>query len=245
MFNLDEAIAQWRRQMLAAGIKTRGLLDELESHFREDVERQVRAGSNVQQAFEAAARRIGRASALEAEFAKVARLKEARQGKVIGIACCAFAGLFSLLLGPRFLTIDELSMAERMWGWAAVAVTVLSVVSFRFSYKFLPVIRDRGIRMAVGIACGLAGVGWILVFGNLLSDVIVPRMLGGADSSALADSARGSVLIGLKAIPPGGHEPVFTIAISILWAMAFTAVLGGIAYGLEEAARRQTTAADS
>ena len=92
------------------------------------------------------------------------------------------------------------------------------------------------------MACGLAGAVWILVFGILLADVIVPHLFGGA---GLADGVRGSVIIGLKDIPPAGHEPVFIMAISILWAMALTAVLGGIAYGLEEAARRRTATVDS
>src|SRR6267154_3427870 len=53
MFDLDQAIAQWRRQMLAAGIKTPVTLDELESHLRDDVEQQVQSGWEVQPAFEA------------------------------------------------------------------------------------------------------------------------------------------------------------------------------------------------
>lgn len=245
MFNLDQAIAEWRRQMLAAGIKTPRPLEELESHLREDVDDQMRSGVNAQPAFATAVQRLGQACLLKAEFAKSGGLKEARPGKVIGIACCTFAGLFSLFLGPRFLTIRELSMAERMWGLAAVALTVLSLVSFRFSYKFLPVISDRRVRMTVGVACGLTGAVWLLVFGKLLPDVIVPHILGDANGAAFADSVRGSVIIGFKNIPPGGHEPVFLLAIAILWAMALTAALGGIAYGLEEAARRRTTTADS
>jgi hypothetical protein len=70
MFNLDQSIAEWRRQMLAAGIKTPAL-DELESHLRDDVEMQMRSGSDPQQAFDAAIRRIGQTNALIAEFRKV------------------------------------------------------------------------------------------------------------------------------------------------------------------------------
>jgi hypothetical protein len=44
MFNLDQAIADWRRQMLAAGIKTPVPLEELEIHLREDVEQQMQSG---------------------------------------------------------------------------------------------------------------------------------------------------------------------------------------------------------
>src|SRR2546428_7761154 len=71
MFNLDQAIADWRRQMLAAGIKTPVPLNELESHLRDDVEQQVRSGVNAQPAFESAVQRIGQAGALKGEFAKV------------------------------------------------------------------------------------------------------------------------------------------------------------------------------
>lgn len=43
MFDLEQAIARRRRQMIAGGIKVTEALDELESHLREDVERQGRA----------------------------------------------------------------------------------------------------------------------------------------------------------------------------------------------------------
>ena len=71
MFDLEESIAQWRRQMLVAGIKTKSL-DELESHLREEVEKQIKAGQKPKQAFEIAAEEIGRPAMLKAEFAKVA-----------------------------------------------------------------------------------------------------------------------------------------------------------------------------
>lgn len=77
MFELDKAIADWRRQMIAEGIKTPVLLDELESHLQEDVECQVRAGTNVEQAFHAAVRRLGQSSALTDEFSKVGETNEA------------------------------------------------------------------------------------------------------------------------------------------------------------------------
>ncbi len=52
MFDLEQAISNWRRQMLAAGIKTPAPLEELENHLREDFEQQARSGSSTQQAFE-------------------------------------------------------------------------------------------------------------------------------------------------------------------------------------------------
>ena len=234
MFNLDQAITEWRRRMIAGGIKAPSVLDELESHLREDVERQMRPALNQEQAFEAAVRRIGQSDLLKAEFVKIDGLKKVRPGQVIGIACSVFAGLYSLLLVPHLFTIHELTPGQRILGLAAVALTLLSVASLRFSYRYLPAIRNPRARKTAGIVCGLAGLAWVLIFANLLPNVIVPFFL---NSGASADSIRGSVLLGLRHASPEGFWAVFMIGISLLWALALAAVLGGIAYGLEEAAR--------
>jgi hypothetical protein len=68
MFDLEESVAEWRWEMMAAGIKAPVPLDELELHLRDDVEEQMRASAEAQAAFEAAVRRIGRASEIEREF---------------------------------------------------------------------------------------------------------------------------------------------------------------------------------
>jgi hypothetical protein len=70
MFNLEEAITDWRQQMLAAGIKTPVPLEELESHLREEIGQQTAAGLDEQAAFNLAVRQTGRAEVLKTEFAK-------------------------------------------------------------------------------------------------------------------------------------------------------------------------------
>ena len=237
MFNLDQAIVEWRKGMAAGGIKTTAVLDELECHLREDMEQQVKAGASQMRAFDAAVNRIGKSDLLKAEFAKVAGAKQARTGKIIGMACCVFAGLYSMALAPHLFTIDELSPAQRILGLSAVALTFLSIVSWRFSYKYLPVIRNQHTRRIAAIICGAAGLAWLLIFSNLLPNVIVPHFM---ENGASAESIRGSVLIGLRQATPDGFAAVFAIGISLLWAMTIAAILGGIAYGLEEAARRDT-----
>jgi hypothetical protein len=224
MFNLDQAIIEWRQKIIATGLNTPAVLDELESHLREDVERQIKAGMETAAAFEAAERRIGKSDLLKEEFAKVTGGKEARSGKVIGIACGLVALPLSVLAVPTFLTIPELPLRERLLGMAAVSLTFFSIVSWRFSYRFLPVIRNRNTRSATAIGCGLAGLVWLCLFGALLPTVIVPHLFAGTD-----------------AIPSDGVAPIFTMGISMLWAMALTAALGGIAYGLERAARYHHT----
>lgn len=76
MFNLDQSIAEWRRQMVAGGIKSPQVLDELESHLRDDVEEQMRVGASALLAFETAVQRLGPAGVLECEFEKVGEARE-------------------------------------------------------------------------------------------------------------------------------------------------------------------------
>lgn len=73
MFDLEQAIAEWRKQMLAAGIKTPVPLEELESHLRDDVEAQIDSRTDAQRAFEFAAQRIGSAPELRGEFQQANR----------------------------------------------------------------------------------------------------------------------------------------------------------------------------
>ncbi len=70
-FNLDQAIQEWRRKLRKAGLKDLELLNELESHLRDDVEQAVRDGLGAQQAFQAAMHKLGQAHALNDEFEKV------------------------------------------------------------------------------------------------------------------------------------------------------------------------------
>jgi hypothetical protein len=78
MFNLDQAIAQWRRQMIDGGITRVDLVDELESHLRDAVEEQARSGLNIEQSFQRAAEEIGACDRLRVEFAKLRTTKEDR-----------------------------------------------------------------------------------------------------------------------------------------------------------------------
>jgi hypothetical protein len=71
MFDLERAISEWRRQMLAAGIKKPMTLDELESHLREDIHAFVSAGKSADEAFRLAVSRLGGPGPLLTEFNKL------------------------------------------------------------------------------------------------------------------------------------------------------------------------------
>jgi len=115
MFNLEQSIADWREQMLAAGIKTPVPLDELEIHLREEMERQMKSGLNEQKAFEISVPRIGQPEALDSEFKKSERAFMSRPVKIC-------AGIIGMLVGmaltiPGFVQLrDELVMADGKFG---------------------------------------------------------------------------------------------------------------------------------
>jgi hypothetical protein len=73
MFNLDEAITEWRRQMAADGNKNATILDELESHLREDICARLEAGDSETRAFVKAFASIGNPSVVRKEFNKISR----------------------------------------------------------------------------------------------------------------------------------------------------------------------------
>ncbi len=93
MFNLEQSIANWRQQMLAAGIKAPVPLEELENHLREEIERQTNLGLNAQSAFEISARQIGQPKALNNEFKKGERTLMKRTLIIL-------LGIFAVLFGP-------------------------------------------------------------------------------------------------------------------------------------------------
>jgi len=127
MFDLEQAISDWRRQMLAAGIKTPVPLEELESHLREDVEQQTQSGVPAQVAFDDAVQRIGQSDGLRTEFAKVRGPNETieRMKRVVLI----LAGIPNLSLATNMNTSNSNPNIEPAWatylkavGFAAPAV---------------------------------------------------------------------------------------------------------------------------
>lgn len=71
MFNLEQSIAEWRKEMLAAGIQSPMPLEELENHLREEIEQQVKSGLDELSAFHLAVQRVGTPGSLQTEFRKL------------------------------------------------------------------------------------------------------------------------------------------------------------------------------
>jgi len=71
MFDLNDAVAEWRRKLQQGAMIETENLDELESHLRDEVERLARSGTSEEEAFQIALRRLGDSHKLCEEFSKV------------------------------------------------------------------------------------------------------------------------------------------------------------------------------
>jgi uncharacterized membrane protein len=121
MFDSEKAITDWRRRMLAAGIKTPVPLEELESHLRGEIERQMKSGMNAQRAFGEAIQQIGPPNALQSEFQKANALTVERK-RPIAIA----AGVLTVFVG--FILVWATVVQSRDMGRTANEVVVLFVL---------------------------------------------------------------------------------------------------------------------
>jgi hypothetical protein len=138
MFDLEQAVADWRRQMLAAGIQTPVPLEELEIHLRDEIERQVKSGMRQQKAFELATRQIGQAGVLKKEFKKV---RAERWNHSLAIAAWA-AFVISFFLPsyhiPDFMTLPGYMCAlvqDAVWtqamrgDWTSIHLELLTLAN--------------------------------------------------------------------------------------------------------------------
>jgi hypothetical protein len=178
--------------MSDGGIQAPALLDELENHLREDVEQQIRSGASMHQAFETAVRRIGQASELKMEFARVSEAPPG-PGTLMGVVCVLFVGFILLLSGFTFFEM-EMSVGEQIVAYAAVAFSLLVACGWRYAIPFLPVISNKRKRMVVGAVCILSG----FLCASFFCNVILPPFERNHDGQ----------------IPAIGFWAVFPIAVS-------------------------------
>jgi hypothetical protein len=122
MFNLEQSIAEWRRQMLAAGIKTPVPLEELEIHLREEIEWQTKSGLKEQKAFEVSVQRIGQPKMLNSEFKK-------SEKKFMKRTLIILIGIFAVLFGPAvFLPALAKHRQIEVWNSEVVVPMVVGVI---------------------------------------------------------------------------------------------------------------------
>ena len=115
MFNLEEKISEWRKQMLTAGIQTPVPLEELENHLREEIERQMRSGVDSQPAFEIAAKQIGQPEPIKAEFKKssgflgsLGENRQARINRTFALLWLAYSSWGFFIISAPFARLTDL-----------------------------------------------------------------------------------------------------------------------------------------
>ena len=174
MFDLEQSIAAWRKQMLAAGIQAPVPLEELECHLREEIERQMKAGLNEQDAFTAAVQKLGSADTVQTEFMKVDKIQGALKWKLMEIGLTLMTILFPLVMGGIVLkraNFIDMTAAEERSSLLALAVFSLLAWTGRLGHRLMPIIQNRRIRDAILFSCCAPLMLWWVVFFRL----ILPR----------------------------------------------------------------------
>lgn len=111
MPELEQLISDWRAQMLAAGIQSPAPLDELESHLRDEIDRQLKSGLGNAAAFQAAVQHIGQARALEKEFKKVGRGRRILRATLLIIGWLTFSAIL-------FWSVLSLALHWNFFNWS-------------------------------------------------------------------------------------------------------------------------------
>jgi hypothetical protein len=169
MPDLEILISSWRQQMRAAGIKTPVPLEELENHLREAIQQQMHSGMSAAQAFESSVQRIGPADLLNREFTKVSETKGTRLRKKAARGFASLIGLYALGVTYFLLRGTEMSLNEKLLGFAGLGATAMLVYTgWRFLPRHLPIIPNKAARGLFQLCIGVSGVAWILVFARLI-----------------------------------------------------------------------------
>jgi hypothetical protein len=146
MFDLEQSIADWRREMLAAGIKTPVPLEELEIHLREEIERQVKSGLNEPEAFCSAVQKIGQPNLLKTEFTKsggmVDFLRKHRTLKancILGLVWLTFYGNFLLKMGIPTLSwvLDLKALVGVLIFWSGMVGSILLIFDSKWGRSII------------------------------------------------------------------------------------------------------------
>lgn len=96
MFDMEQAITQWRNRMAAQSGLSHGALDELESHLREDFRQSLALGVPEGEAFRVAVDRLGRPATIGTEFRKIDHRKSRLFTK--GASLCLLASFIVMIV---------------------------------------------------------------------------------------------------------------------------------------------------
>jgi hypothetical protein len=154
MFNLENAIKGWRRQLAESGITSAEILDELEGHLRDEVEEQMRSGETPENAFKSAITQVGHSRELGREFSKLAP-PAAQRPKYLRVFCFLSAALIAINAAPLIQGLAASASISRAIAFTGLLVIAAYLGALPFCYRRLPSLRRPA-------------VAWALNFGSLL-----------------------------------------------------------------------------
>ena len=174
MFNLEQSIANWRRQLITAGIDRAEVLDELESHLREDLESQLGSDADTERAFTAAAKRMGTVDTLKLEFKKNAQERKwnlLRAGSIVGKTVLVYSALLTMWMIKRRAGEIKITNVELLLALGSMLPAILSGLMGRRAGNLLPVVFNEWRQATfVLVAIFLAGASLRLFWTGLSFD---------------------------------------------------------------------------
>ena len=164
MFNLEEKITDWRKQMLAVGIQAPVPLEELENHLRDELAQQMKIGLTAQTAFSIAVEKIGHGYALQNDFQKVRPSNEARNWKIFEGYFLLSTLLIPLIAGAQAFifkseVFSEMTVGQQSSIVAAALVYSLLAGAMRFCHAKFAVLRTPELRDYILVPV----VSWVLL----------------------------------------------------------------------------------
>jgi hypothetical protein len=167
MFDLESEIQAWRENLARQKVGDGEILDELESHLREQIDRNVKTGMAQADAFMSAVAKIGAVKELKREFRKTSRKHIVIKASLLILGWLAAGFTLSYC-------ICVLALHWNFWNWGPawdaetmieLSGLVLSVAAFWFLAKFS---RDLPSRTGSFLVCGaclvmavLAAIYWL------------------------------------------------------------------------------------
>jgi hypothetical protein len=171
MFDLEQAISNWRQQMLAAGIASPAPLEELESHLREEIAQQIKSGLKEQDAVDSAVLKLGLAHQMNMEFTKIEESEFMKKLRIIPglsllmvLLASAWLAFSATMIGKEALFRNDGLIPLRASDGAIVLVqhgmAVLQspgTLSAGDQYHFYPLVFGFGIPFAVLVGFAIMG----------------------------------------------------------------------------------------
>jgi hypothetical protein len=226
MFDLETHVRAWREQMEASLGSNDEVIDELESHLREEFERQTGTGKPPEHAWSAATARLGDAGAIASEFRRAAGtfwLPTWVAGCVLVATAVCVAGFVVMRLGNgRFTPLLAAHVFAVTIGYVTTfAVGGMAVWAVLSADGRLGSFRSAAGRFTlVGLALTAVGV----VLGAVWAKEHLGRYWGwdARETGAVFVVAAGLAMLCFALRPAGGSMALFlgligNIVVSLAW----------------------------